>query len=103
MLAVVGYGVAGGIIMRDSVFLLRCVDCDALGHVSRLWLRASIQVKSGRARQTHHYVECMNCGAHLKSRQRDLMESVGDEEWSRFVDESPAASRASSQDAAQIH
>lgn len=76
----------GGILtMRDSVFLLRCVDCDALGELSRLWLRTSIEVASGRSRQVHHYVECINCGAHLKSRQRDLMESVDDDEWKRFV------------------
>lgn len=71
--------------MRDSIFLLRCVDCDAHGLMSRLWLRTSIEVAAGRARQVHHYVECMICGAHLKSRQRDLMESVDDTEWQRFV------------------
>jgi Zn ribbon nucleic-acid-binding protein len=71
--------------MKDSIFLLRCVDCDALGYVSRLWLRTSIQVSAGRRNQVHHYVECMNCGARLKSRHRDLMESVNDDEWQRFV------------------
>jgi transcription elongation factor Elf1 len=71
--------------MRDSIFRLRCIDCDALGLVSRLWLRTSIEVAAGRSRQVHHYVECMNCGAHLKCRHRDLMESVDDHEWKRFV------------------
>ena len=73
--------------MTDPVFLLRCVDCDANGSLSRLWIRASLQVGSSRTSQALHYVECMNCGAHLKSRHRDLMEAVGDEEWSRFVGE----------------
>ncbi len=73
--------------MADSIFMLRCVDCDAQGLLSRLWLRASIEVKAGRSTQVQHYVECMNCGAHLKSRHRDLMESVADDEWQRFVGE----------------
>ena len=73
--------------MTDPVFLLRCVDCDANGSLSRLWIRASLQVGSGRKLQALHYVECMNCGAHLKSRHRDLMESVDEEEWSRLVGE----------------
>jgi len=58
--------------------------------MSRLWLRTSIEVPAGGGRQVHHYVECMNCGAHLKSRQRDLMESVDDDEWKRFVSDEPA-------------
>ncbi len=71
--------------MTDSIFLLRCVDCDARGLLSRLWLRTSIEVKSSKAEEVHHYVECMNCQARLKSRHRDLMESVDDAEWRRFV------------------
>ena len=71
--------------MIDSVFLLRCVDCDAKGELSRLWIRASIEIDSAREAQTLHYVECMSCGAHLKSRHRDYMEAVDDKEWSRFV------------------
>jgi hypothetical protein len=71
--------------MTDSIFLLRCVDCDAQGLASRLWLRTSIEVKAARAEEVHHYVECMNCGARLKSRYHDRMETVGDDEWQRFV------------------
>jgi hypothetical protein len=78
--------------MTDSIFLLRCVDCDARGLLSRLWLRASIEARRGKSLEVHRYVECMNCGAHLKSRQHDLMERVDDEEWARFVgDESGRA------------
>ncbi len=73
--------------MIDSVFLLRCVDCDAKGELSRLWIRASIELDSVRDSQILHYVECMSCGAHLKSRHRDYMETVDDEEWGRFVNE----------------
>ena len=80
--------------MQDSVFLLRCVSCDAVGHLSRLWIRRSVEVARGGSRQVHHYVECMNCGAHLKSRQRDLMESVDDEEWRRLVGDLPAEGAA---------
>ena len=75
--------------MTDSIFLLRCVDCDAMGRFSRLWLRNSIDLEARGQAEVQHYVECMNCGAHLKSRHRDLMEPVGDEEWRRFVDETP--------------
>ena len=71
--------------MTESIFLLRCVDCDARGALSRLWLRTSIEVTCSRSSEVHHYVECMNCGAHLKSRQTDRMEDVDDAEWSRFV------------------
>ena len=81
--------------MTDSIFLLRCVDCDAQGLLSRLWLRASVEVNRGKSAEVHRYVECMNCGAHLKSRQHDLMESVDDEEWARFV--GGASGRASVQ------
>jgi hypothetical protein len=81
--------------MTDSIFLLRCVDCDALGLLSRLWLRASVEVKKGRPGEVQRYVECMNCGAHLKSRHHDRMESVGDEEWRRFVDEDVQTPRGS--------
>jgi Zn ribbon nucleic-acid-binding protein len=72
--------------MTDSIFLLRCVDCDAQGQLSRLWLRTSIEVGGGRHAELQHYVECMNCGAHLKSHQHDRMETVDDDEWSRIVD-----------------
>lgn len=72
------------------VFLLRCVECDELGRPSRLWLRACIEVRSGRSQQIHHYVECMNCGSHLRSRQPDHMERVATEEWVRFVGETDA-------------
>jgi hypothetical protein len=71
--------------MTDAIFLLRCVDCDAQGLASRLWLRTSIEVKAVRSPEVHHYVECMNCGARLKSRYHDRMESVDDDEWQRFV------------------
>jgi hypothetical protein len=71
----------------DPVFFLKCVDCESRGELSRLWIRASIQLESPRTSKLLHYVECMNCGVHLKSRHRDFMESVGDEEWNRFVSE----------------
>ena len=71
--------------MIDSIFLLRCVDCDATGDLSRLWIRASIDLETRRRAQILHYVECLNCGAHMKSQHRDLMEIVGDDEWSRCV------------------
>jgi Zn ribbon nucleic-acid-binding protein len=71
--------------MTDPIFLLRCVDCDAEEKLSRLWLRTSIEVEVARRSEVHHYVECMNCGAHLKSRYRDAMESVDDDEWKLFV------------------
>ena len=74
-----------GKMMTDPVFLLRCIDCDSEGKLSRLWLRTSIEVESVRRSEVLHYVECMNCGAHLKSRYRDTMESVDDDEWKRFV------------------
>ena len=69
------------------VFLLRCLECDEQERPSRLWLRAAIEVRSGRAEQIHHYVECMNCGSHLRSRQPDHMERVAPDEWIRFVGE----------------
>ena len=72
--------------MTDSIFALRCVDCDARGLLSQLWLRASIEIKTGRASRMHHYVECMNCGVHLKSRHRNRMEHVDDDEWKVSVD-----------------
>ena len=75
--------------MTDPIFLLRCLDCDAEGKLSRLWLRTSIEVEVARRSEVHHYVECMNCGAHLKSRYRDAMESVEDDEWKRFVGDGP--------------
>ncbi len=81
--------------MTDSIFLLRCVDCDARGLLSKLWLRANVEVRRGGAVEVHRYVECMNCGAHLKSRQHDLMESVDDEEWAQYVGSGAAGSPAS--------
>jgi len=77
----------------NAIFLLRCVDCDAQGLVSRLWLRTTVEVGSPRAAEVHHYVECMNCGAHLKSRHSDRMESVADDEWQRVVGGTEAAAR----------
>ena len=71
--------------MTDPIFLLRCLDCDSEEKLIRLWLRTSIEVEVARRSEVHHYVECMNCGAHLKSRYRDAMESVDDDEWKRFV------------------
>ena len=73
--------------LMDPVFFLKCLECEVRGELSRLWIRASIQMESARTARVLHYVECMNCGAHLKSRHRDLMESVDDEEWNRFVGE----------------
>ena len=90
--------------MTDSIFLLRCVDCDAQGLLSRLWIRASVEVGRAKSGEVHRYVECMNCGARLKSRSHALMETVDDDEWQRFVGEdgessarqpSPASHRAS--------
>ena len=76
-----------GEMMIDPVFLLRCIDCDAKGGLSRLWIRVSLEMESDRHSRILHYVECLNCGAHLKSQHRDLMEIVDDEEWRRFVDD----------------
>lgn len=73
--------------MIDPVFMLRCVDCDAKGALSCLWIRASLETEYHRHYRLLHYVECLNCGAHLKSQYRDLMEVVDDEEWRRFVDD----------------
>lgn len=73
--------------MIDPVFLLRCIDCDAKGDLSRLWIRASLETESHRHSRLLHYIECLNCGAHLKSQYRDLMEIVEDEEWHHFVDD----------------
>ena len=75
--------------MTDSIFMLRCVDCDARGLFSRLWLRKSVDVGYGRNAKLLHYVECMNCGTHLKSHHRDLMEPVSDDEWRRCVSGQP--------------
>lgn len=69
----------------QSIFLLRCLKCDEQGQPSRLWLRTSIKVLEGVSPQVHHYVECMNCHAHLRSRQPDHMEPVDEAEWDRFV------------------
>ena len=53
-------------------------------------MRAEIEVASGRGAETHHYLECMNCGFRFKSCMEDHMEAVGEEEWRRFVDDAPA-------------
>ncbi len=71
------------------------MDCDARGEPSRLWLRRSVEGASSRApgarlhpdQYVDHYVECMNCGAHLKGRADGRMEPVDEEEWRSFVDE----------------
>jgi Zn ribbon nucleic-acid-binding protein len=71
--------------MTDSIFLMTCAECEERGLPSRLWLRTSVEIKGRRASETHHYVECLNCGARLKNSHRDVMERVGDEEWRRCV------------------
>ncbi|MFP6641529.1 MAG: hypothetical protein VCC04_14890 [Myxococcota bacterium] len=68
-----------------SIFRLRCVECDEQDIPSRLWLRASFELSFTGRRQVHHYVECMNCGSHLRSRQPDHMEKVDTDEWTRFI------------------
>lgn len=117
----------GGVTI-DPVFSLRCVDCDALGEPSRLWIRRTVdradledaastgpdasnasasahgsapattsssgqrlsRSRASRPFVSRHYVECMNCGAHLKGRADGRMEPVDDEEWRHFVDEGVA-------------
>jgi hypothetical protein len=79
--------------MIDSLFTLYCEVCEVASRPSRLWVRAEIEVGSGRSgAETHHYLECMNCGYRFKSCMEDHMEAVGEDEWRRFVDEAPASS-----------
>jgi hypothetical protein len=73
--------------MIDSLFTLYCEDCEVAGRPSRLWVRAEIELSSGRGPETQHYLECMNCGFRFKSCMEDHMEAVDDEEWRRFVGE----------------
>ena len=82
--------------MIDSLFTLYCEDCEDSGQPSRLWVRAEIEVMSSRGPESHHYLECMNCGFRFKSCMEDHMEAVDDEEWSRFVGEAAAESSDSS-------
>ena len=76
--------------MIDSLFTLYCEDCEVAERPSRLWVRAEIEVSTTRGPETQHYLECMNCGYRFKSCMEDHMEAVGDEEWNRFVSESPS-------------
>jgi hypothetical protein len=78
--------------MIDSLFTLYCEDCELAGRPSRLWVRAEIEVSSSQGPESHHYLECMNCGFRFKSAMEDHMEAVDEEEWKRFVDEAPADS-----------
>lgn len=78
--------------MIDSLFTLYCEACELASRPSRLWVRAEIEVTSSRGAETHHYLECLNCGYRFKSRMEDHMEAVGDDEWRRFVDEATPAS-----------
>lgn len=95
-------GAVGGATI-DPIFSMRCVDCDALGEPSRLWIRRSVDDgRRGRRVQatshglsrhglsshnlSSHYVECMNCGAHLKGLEDGRMVPVDDEEWRLIVD-----------------
>ncbi len=83
--------------MIDSLFTLYCEACEVAARPSRLWVRAEIEVASGRGIDTHHYLECMNCGFRFKSCMEDHMEAVGEEEWRRCVDDAAApAERPSS-------
>jgi len=77
--------------MIDPLFTLYCEACEVASRPSRLWVRAEIEVASGRGADTHHYLECMNCGFRFKSYMEDHMEAVGEEEWSRFVDDAPVS------------
>ena len=72
--------------MIDSLFTLYCEDCEAAERASRLWVRAEIEVSTSHGPETHHYLECMNCGFRFKSSMEDHMEAVDDEEWQRFVE-----------------
>lgn len=76
--------------MIDSLFTLYCEACEVASRPSRLWVRAEIEVASGRGAETHHYLECMNCGFRFKSYMEDHMEAVGEEEWRRYVSDGAA-------------
>lgn len=76
--------------MIDSLFTLYCEDCEVAERPSRLWVRAEIEVSTTRGPETQHYLECMNCGYRFKSCMEDHMEAVDEEEWNRFVSESPS-------------
>jgi hypothetical protein len=84
-----GYRPGRETVMIDSLFTLYCEACEVASRPSRLWVRAEIEVASGRGAETHHYLECLNCGYRFKSCMEDHMEAVGEEEWRRFVDEAP--------------
>lgn len=77
--------------MIDSLFTLYCETCEVADRPSRLWVRAEIEVATSRSVDTHHYLECMNCGYRFKSCMEDHMEAVGEEEWRRIVDDAPSA------------
>ena len=78
--------------MIDSLFTLYCEDCEVADRPSRLWVRAEVEVGASNGPETHHYVECMNCGHRFKSCMEDHMEAVDEEEWRRHVGETPAGS-----------
>ena len=78
--------------MIDSLFTLYCEACEVASRPSRLWVRAEIEVASGRGVEMHHYLECMNCGFRFKSCMEDHMEAVGEEEWRRVVEDAPTPS-----------
>ena len=82
--------------MIDSLFTLYCEACEVASRPSRLWVRAELEVASSRGVETHHYLECMNCGYRFKSCMEDHMEAVGDDEWRRCVDESSPVSESPS-------
>ena len=77
--------------MIDSLFTLYCEACEVAARPSRLWVRAEVEVASNRGIDTHHYLECMNCGFRFKSCMEDHMEAVGEEEWRRCVEEAAVA------------
>jgi hypothetical protein len=82
--------------MIDFLFTLYCEDCEDAGRPSRLWVRAEIESASSSGVESHHYLECLNCGFRFKSCMEDHMEAVDDEEWSRFVGETAPESGGSS-------
>ena len=93
--------------MIDPLFTLYCEDCETTDAPSRLWVRAQIErsgadseslslssasisaSSGGGGSEIQHYIECMNCGYRFKSCMEDHMEAVDEEEWRRFVDETP--------------
>ena len=82
--------------MFDSLFTLYCEACEVASRPSRLWVRAEVDVASSRGVETHHYLECMNCGYRFKSCMEDHMEAVGDDEWRRCVDDAGAPAESPS-------